>query len=196
MMKFTSGCSADLPGSSRNKVDKSDQNSEGFHHVPDQCCHFPPKADVFHHDFFKPCHIFPNAAIPFLFHHAFSKPCCIFLNPAIPSLFHHAFAAHFTMIRPTLPFFIKASEENPPITLFGNPFLSASPPLPSIIQGLGLYQRATKFLHNPVIYETKWQSPTSSTTFVIYMIGDKMLWQEPNEGDCRSGRTELNNGKS
>ena len=103
------------------------QNSIGFHHVPDQCCHFPPKpTDVFCHAFSKPCHIFPKAAIPFLFHHAFSK--------------------HFIMILPTLPFFTKADMVNsPPTTLFGNPFWFASPPLSPIIPGLGLYQRATKF---------------------------------------------------
>ena len=64
------------------------QNSEGFHHVLDQCCHFPAaistKADVFHHAFFKPCHIVPNAAIPFLFHHAFSEHfIMLFPNSAV-----------------------------------------------------------------------------------------------------------------
>ena len=95
MMKFTSGCGADLPGSNRNKVDKfrinqkktaptycaeetkqtnseyiwkkhgeitkntmKFQNSEGFHHVPDQCCHFPPKPMCF-------IMLFSNPAVSF-----------------------------------------------------------------------------------------------------------------------------------
>ena len=123
------------------------QNSEGFHHS------FP----------LSPC-FFQT------FHHAFSKTCRILLNPAIPSLFHHAFAAHFTMIHPMLPFFTKAAVENPPMTLFGNHFWSASPPLSPIIQGLGYTREQLNFLHNPVIYETKWQSPTSSTSGVKHRM--------------------------
>ena len=80
------------------------QNLEGFHHVPDQCCHLP--AAIFHQSrcvsscFFQ---ILPNAAIPFLFHHAFSE--------------------HFIMIPPTLPFFTKADMLNPPYNPLWQPFL-------------------------------------------------------------------------
>ena len=117
------------------------QNSEGFHHS------FP----------LSPC-FFQT------FHHAFSKPCRIFLNPAIPSLCHHAFAAHFTMIHPTLPFFTNSPVENPPYDPLWQPFLVCFSTSISNHPRLRLYQRATKFSpHNPVIYETKWQSPTSST---------------------------------
>ena len=106
------------------------QNSEGFHHVPDQCCHFPPKPTCFIMLFqtlpylSECCHSFPLSPCIFrTFHRAFSQPFRIFLNPAIPSPFHHAFATHFTMIRPTLPFFTKAVMEKPPYDPLWQPFL-------------------------------------------------------------------------
>ena len=78
-----------------------------------------------------------------VFCHAFSKPCHIFPNPAIPRLFHHAFAAHFTTIRPMLSFFTKADMVNAPYDPLWQPFLVCFST--SISNHPRLYQRATKF---------------------------------------------------
>ena len=109
--------------------------------------------------------------IPFLFHHAFSKHfIMLFPNPAV--FFKILpFQASFTMLLLHIsPWFILRCHfslntlwKTPPMTLFGNHFWSASPPLSPIIQGLGYTREQLNFLHNPVIYETKWQSLTSST---------------------------------
>ena len=59
---------------------------------------FSTKADVFRQAFFKPCRIFPNAAIPFLFHHAFSEHF-ITLFPNLAVIFWILpFQASFTML--------------------------------------------------------------------------------------------------
>ena len=144
---------------------------------------FSTKADMFHHAFFKPCHIFLNAAIPFLFHHAFSKHfIMLFPNPAV-FFWILPFQASFTMLFLHIsPWFIlrchfslKPLWKTPPMTLFGNHFWSASPPLSPIIQGLGYTREQLNFLHNPVIYETNWQSPTSSTRGETSGVLQKML---------------------
>ena len=157
MMKFTSGCGADLPGSNRNKVNKFRINQEKM--APTYCTE-GTKQQKFRINLKKACWndqkcdetpkfrgilpcsgpILPFSAKADMFCNAFSKPCRIFPNAAIPFLFHHAFSEHFIMILPTLPFFTKADMVNPPppTTLFGNPFWSASPPLSPIIPGLGL----------------------------------------------------------
>ena len=113
--------------------------------------------------------------IPFLFHHGFSKHfIMLFPNPAV-FFWILPFQASFTMLLLHIsPWFIlrchfslKPLWKTPPMTLFGNHFWSASPPLSPIIQG-GYTREQLNFLHNPVIYETNWQSPTSSTWSMTY----------------------------
>ena len=99
--------------------------------------------------------------IPFLFQHAFSKHfIMLFPNPAV-FFWILPFQASFTMLLLHIsPWFILRCHfslnplwKTPPMSLFGNHFWSASPPLSPIIQGLGYTREELNFLHNPVIYE-------------------------------------------
>ena len=78
------------------------QNSEGFHHVPDQCCHFPPKLMCF-------VMLFPNPAVFFQTLPFLSSFTMLFLN--------------IFMILPTLPLFTKADMVNSPYNPLWQPFM-------------------------------------------------------------------------